>query len=141
MATQDHDPNVILGVEECVPPVYQELRQSDFIKSTILKLKLAIKNNNYLQRAYRLEISQGATFIRVNVVRKVNSTLHSNVVIISFNRDSTLSIDCVDEYRSDVFSFGIEGYLSKNIPADNTQALNKYIDQTVLPSVQCYVVR
>lgn len=139
MATQDHDTSVIL--EECgTPLVYEKLRQSNFIQSTITKLNLAIKDNTCLQKAYRLEISQGATFIRVNVVRKVNSTLHSNVVRISFNRDSTLSPNCVNEYRSDVFSFGIEGYSPKYIHADNTQELNKYIDQTVLRFLKCYLV-
>jgi hypothetical protein len=122
---------------------FAELKQTDFIKSTLPLIHDAIRKNNSLQSAYTLKVIQGPTFIRVDLIRKVHSISCKTILIISctkkgkFINDSRYN-NILEEERSNDYTFAIEDRFSISIPVRNTEKLNECIEQIVLPFIEAY---
>jgi hypothetical protein len=117
------------------------VQQTNFIRSTLPLIDDAIRKNNSLQPAYTLKVIQGPTFIRVNLIRKVNLTSYKTILIINLTTKAKFingSRCNIHEGSSDDYTFAIEDRFPISIPVGNTEELNECIEKIVLPFIEAY---
>jgi hypothetical protein len=127
------------SIDELIEPTIPSLCQSNIIKFSVPLILKAIENNNHLPKSYRLKLIQGTTFIRVNIIRKINEIIVKNILIINCCKDSKLSIDGKTEFRNNVTKICFDN-LTYSIPESKTADLKKYIAEKVIPFIEGYTL-